>query len=222
MTLTQADSIDVLVVDDHPLLRDSLITSIRTQLRLGAHGVGTASEARAVLERGDIRMMVLDLRLTDSTVSDTLQWLTRLSVPTLVISGTDSLTDAKAALACGAAGFVPKVADAQEMLQAVQTVLEGGQVIPSEWMDAHRSNETDRRILSQQIKLTNRQYAVLRELARGSANKDIARDLDMAEKTVKVHLGAIFKALGVSNRTQAAIKAQRMLQARTGSDIGAA
>jgi two-component system, NarL family, nitrate/nitrite response regulator NarL len=218
MTTPSADTIDVLVVDDHPLLRDSLITSVRAQLRLSAHGVGTASEARAFLDRASVRMMVLDLRLTDSTVSDTLQWLTRLNLPVLVVSGTDSLTDAKAALACGAAGFVPKVADAQEMLQAVLTVLEGGQVIPSEWMDAHRSNEADRRILSQQIKLTNRQYAVLRELARGSANKDIARDLDMAEKTVKVHLGAIFKALGVSNRTQAAIKAQRMLQARAGSD----
>ena len=114
------------------------------------------------------------------------------------------------AIEAGACGFVPKTSSAETIISAVQTALEGGRILPREWtQQADRPQRGD--IIAAQITLTARQRDVLEAIANGTSNKLIARDLGMAEKTVKVHLTTIFRELQVGNRTQAALVAKTLL-----------
>jgi DNA-binding NarL/FixJ family response regulator len=110
----------------------------------------------------------------------------------------------------GIAGFIPKSDNAAVLLQAVRLVLSGGTYVPLRLLAASRDTAPEPDALpGSTVALTSRQRDVLQLLARGLPNKRIARDLDVSEATVKVHLLAIFRALRVRNRTQAVIAAQK-------------
>ncbi len=115
----------------------------------------------------------------------------------------------KALLQLGVSGFIPKSDTTQVMLQAVRLVLAGGTYVPPRLMADSGSQPTAApgRVAS----LSPRQQDVLRLLAEGKPNKLIARDLDISEATVKVHLLAVFRALGARNRTEAVVIAQRLV-----------
>lgn len=164
----------------------------------------------------DLGLIVLDLGLPDTTG---LEGLDRLvegcpSVPVIVVSGGDDKPVIEAALARGARGYVPKNSSAPAFRAAVEAVLRGERYVPPHVLGAAsagapRADAAER--------LTPRQEDVLLLLAQGLANKEIARELDMSPATVRVHVTALFKALGVENRTQAAISetAQRLLARKT-------
>lgn len=209
---TSVGVVQLLVVDDHPLYSDALVSMLRAALAMVVTSVPTRQSAASYVGSESLRLVIVDLSLPDSTPAQTCEWIHALSrsTRTLVISGTQSLQDARRAIKAGACGFVPKTSSAETIIGAVQTALEGGRILPREWtQQAELAQRGD--IVAAQIALTARQWDVLEAMASGACNKMIARDLGMAEKTVKTHLTAIFRELQVGNRTQAALVAKTLL-----------
>ena len=129
------------------------------------------------------------------------------SLPIAVVSATDDASLVRALFELGVAAFIPKTEPPEVIVAAVRVVLGGGQYFPPRLLldpIAAAPSPTGEAAM-----LTERQRDVLRLLARGLPNKLIARDLGLTEGTVKVHLLAIFRALGARNRTDAVLIAQR-------------
>ena len=207
----------VLIVDDHPLFRDALKLSLSQsteQLTLTEAGqiqfAASFAEAISALNLDEnIDMVLLDLHLPDNDGLLGLLELRKLypAIAVLVISGNDDAVVVAKARACGAAGFISKSLAAASILNAVVTVLNGGEYWPTESTDSDSELEDIARRINE---LTDQQLRVLRHLQDGRLNKQIAYDLDISEATVKAHVTAIFRKLNVLNRTQAVILANKL------------
>lgn len=207
----------VLIVDDHPLFRDALKLSLSQKsdkLALTDAGqiqfAASLSEAMAVLSQDEnIDLVLLDLHLPGNDGLLGLLELRKLypAIAVLVISGNDEATVVAKARACGAAGFISKSLAADSILNAVVTVLNGGEFWPEEALESDSELEDVARRINE---LTDQQLRVLRHLQDGRLNKQIAYDLDISEATVKAHVTAIFRKLNVLNRTQAVILANKL------------
>ena len=210
----------VLLVDDHALLRDGLAL-VMAQAFPGLHllQAGTLGEASEVLRReADVQLVLLDLSLPDGDGIEALPRL-REAAPgaTLVaLSADDSIATVMAAIGAGAAGFIPKTAQAGVLLYALRFVLAGGVYLPPAMLDrraTERPGSTGWTPAAQQpeaLGFSPRQCDVLRLLIAGKPNKLISRDLEMSESTVKTHLAAIFRKLDVNSRTQAVLAVARL------------
>ena len=127
-----------------------------------------------------------------------------------MLSSSEKPSDVRRALAAGALGYVPKSANSDTLMAALHLVLAGEVYVPPLLLDEPPRPIAGARVRSDPARgLTERQFDALRLLARGLTNKEIALELELSEKTVKIHVGAIFKALGVVNRAQAAEAARR-------------
>jgi len=211
----------VLVVDDHHLIREGM-RPVLAKLAAAGEAVevldaATFGEARAYLERhADVELVLLDLRLPDASGLDALDELQRShpDVPVVLMSGEDDAANVRAALEHGALGYIPKSSSPPVVLHALRLVLAGGIYVPPEILRADRAPAPRpagaRTADVARLGLTPRQVEVLALLAAGRSNKEICRELRLSEGTVKTHLAAIFKALGVANRVQAVIAAGRM------------
>ncbi|THD83186.1 response regulator transcription factor [Aliigemmobacter aestuarii] len=205
-----------LIVDDHPLFCDALSITLRAVAGFAAvEAVGLMDEAIARLDRGGLPdVVVLDLNLPDV---DGLDGLIRLraaapQVPVVVVS---SLADARvvgAAMRAGAVGFIPKHARREVFRAAFEAIRAGARYLP-EGMEGAGGNpgadspqETAIERLSQ---LTRQQARILQLICEGRLNKQIAHDLSIAETTVKAHVTAIMRKLGVHSRTQAVLVAKQ-------------
>jgi DNA-binding NarL/FixJ family response regulator len=147
---------------------------------------------------------------------------THPDIPVVVLSATENQHTMQRAIEHGAAGFIPKSCANSVLLSALQLVLSGAVYIPSEMLAnaAHDKIGTTRGTDSSRIgqnpeaitreAFTGRQMDVLELLASGHSNKVIARELEVSEHTVKIHLSAIFRILGVNNRTEAAIACREL------------
>ncbi|MBI3348137.1 MAG: response regulator transcription factor [Burkholderiales bacterium] len=205
----------VLVADDHPLVRDALARAVRG-LRSRD---GEAGDVQ-VCEAGDLAAALaglaqpVDLALVDLQMPgmDGLGGLAALraalaSQPLVVTSGLDDAATIRAVLAAGAAGFIPKTAGAELLLQALRLVLGGGVYVPAEALSGLAPTTPP---ASPPAGLTPRQAEVLQALARGEPNKQIARELGLSEGTVKLHLAAILRVLQARNRTEAVVRARAL------------
>ena len=201
----------VVIADDHPMVRDALARVVG-QLHADAH-VLEAGDFAAVLAH--LGAAIPDLVLIDLNMPgmDGLQGLRRLreAFPALAIvvaSGQDDPATIRAALSIGASGFIPKIDPPHLLLQALRVVRAGGVYIPA------RSHGDVRAIMTgpspNASGLTPRQLDVLRLLQKGEPNKVIARQLDLTEGTVKIHIAAILRALQARNRTEAVIRAREL------------
>jgi two-component system, NarL family, nitrate/nitrite response regulator NarL len=130
----------------------------------------------------------------------------RPDLPVIVLSSSEDPDDVRHALAAGALGYVPKSASPQTLVSALRFVLQGNIYVPPFILDqvANFADETAATGTTLAPRLTDRQVEVLRLVCQGYSNKEIGRLLGLSDKTVKTHVTAIFKALNVSNRTQAA------------------
>jgi two-component system, NarL family, nitrate/nitrite response regulator NarL len=201
----------LLVVDDHPIVRDGLATLLR---QLGADTVvlqvGDAARAlEMAVEHADLDVVILDIAMPGMDGLRALGEFGRVrpDLPVIVISASEDARDAREALAKGALGYVPKSASRHTLLSAIRLVLNGDLYVPPLILSETRfSYAPDPRgaAASTGSTLTTRQIEVLKQLSQGKSNKSIALELGLSEKTVKAHVTAIFKALNVINRTQAA------------------
>ena len=206
----------ILVVDDHVLIRDAL-RAVLLELHKNAKIFEAAAcdhALRLAEEHGDLDLILLDLNLPDrdgfSALAELRQRYPALAV--VVLSATQDPASVLRALDLGAAGFIPKSAQRPVMLSALQLVFSGGIYIPPEILARDQPLQTnqsanERPDLPTSLGLTERQLDVLALMMRGKSNKAICRVLNLAEPTVKNHVTAIFKALKVTNRTEAAIAA---------------
>jgi DNA-binding NarL/FixJ family response regulator len=200
------EPIKVLVVDDHPVVRQGLRTFIDLQDDLTVVGEaedGESGVAEAQRCRPDV--ILLDMRMPGSDGVDALHELRRLGNPARVLVIT-SFTDAGAvlpAVRAGAAGYVYKDVDPQALTAAILAV-HAGHVLLHPDVAAQLSTADGR-----PDPLTARELEVLTELALGRSNREIARSFGVSEKTVKTHVSAVLRKLGVQDRTQAALHALR-------------
>jgi len=222
----------VLVIDDHPLILSALQNVVQGMDKdVGVVGVAGARAAREALAADDaFDLVLLDLRLGDA---DGFELLTELrngwpAIPVVVVSASDRSADVIRAIDLGAMGFVPKRASNETLMEALGVVMQGGIYVPPMTMAAGEvSAYGERRGAGEegaaagaghsarpnalaQFKLTPRQTDVLGLLLRGQSNKLIARELDLSVETVKDHVAAVLRALGVNSRTQAVLAVSQM------------
>ena len=204
-----------LIADDHPLFREALKGALSTKFAdLEVFESDDFDTTLQVLnEQEDLDILLLDLHMPGS---GDLYGLIRIredypSLPIVVVSGSEDLSIISKVMGYGAMGFIPKASSTQDIAKGIETVLEGETWLPENMKDKVANIENEDRELAQQVaSLTPQQYKVLQYLHEGLLNKQIAYELHISEATVKAHITAIFRKLGVYNRTQAVLIASKL------------
>lgn len=205
-------AIRALIADDHELFRSGMKQLLVDVL--GAEDVREAESMDRALEiltnEGAGDLVLVDWRMPGMSGAESLAAL-RDGFPeakVAVISAWEERTDILAALGAGVHGYIPKSLPSTQIAAALQGILEGRIFVPPAMgkRDAGAGESSGGAFKLDQDKLTLRQRDVLQELLKGQASKEIARTLDIAEGTVKIHLAAIYRALGVRTRAEAIAK----------------
>ncbi|MDZ4693161.1 response regulator transcription factor [Terricaulis sp.] len=198
-----------LIADDHELFRSGL-----KQLLVDALGVEDVREAETfdqaieiLTDEGAGDLVLVDLRMPGMSGAEALAAL-RDGFPNakiVVVSAWEERAEILAALSAGVHGYIPKSLSAAEIAAALRSVLDGRIYVPATIgrRDPGDPVAAGNSAAHGESKLTLRQKEVLNELLKGQASKEIARTLDIAEGTVKIHLAAIYRALGVRTRAEA-------------------
>ena len=203
-----------LVADDHELVREGLVMMLDLSQDPGPFEVKEASnyrDAMALASRYPFELAIVDLYMPGGDGLTSLEALSEAmpQARVLVLSGSEDPEDAGDVLDAGMAGYVPKAVSSKVLMQAVCTVLEGGTYDPAQV----RSGSAPRpatRSAGPEITLTERQLDVLKMMALGNSNKEIASELGLSPATVKTHVSAILTATGAANRAEAAAQARRL------------
>ncbi|ALG71021.1 transcriptional regulator [Azospirillum thiophilum] len=217
---------NVLIADDHLLFRDGLRRLLaQFDADMTFFEASTYDEVLSLCDgTRPFDLILLDLGMPGWTGFSALGDI-HANLPKallVVVSGSEKRSDLLAALENGAAGYIPKSSSAKVLLGALQLVLAGGIYLPEQAIrggdrvdQAHGGNGSGEQIDDPAPlgngtgdQLTPRQRDVLARLRDGKSNKQIAHELGLTEGTVKVHVTAILRHLGVRNRTQAALTAQ--------------
>lgn len=200
----------ILLADDHPLFREGVkpvLQKLDPEVEL-VEAVDYPSAFEAMHREGkEVDLALLDLFMPGMSG---VEGVTRFraafpDIPVVVLSAAEETKDIQKLLAAGALGYITKSAPSEVILGALKQVLGGGIYIPHLLGGDFTPPEPPRHPA-----LTSRQMEVLRELVKGRSNKQIGDVLDVTEGTVKIHLGAIFRILKVSNRTEAVLVIQKM------------
>lgn len=210
-----APTYDILIADDHPLfrgaLRQALVAAAEAQVVLTE--AGSIAELQSSLDaRDNWDLVLLDLNMPGAYGFSGLVLLRGQypQIPVVVISAQEEPSVVNRARDFGASGFIPKSSSLEEIQQAVRTVLEGGTCWPDAAGSTGPLSEQEKTVSAQLASLTPQQFRVLTMVCDGLLNKQIAYELNVSEATVKAHVTAIFRKLGVRTRTQAALVLQQM------------
>ena len=192
--------IRILVVDDHPVVRDGLAAMLKTQSDFDVTGeAGDGEEALKKVADCDPDVLLLDLEMPGVDGLETLRRLKEMDVRARTIVFTVFDTDERivSAMRAGATGYLLKGAPREDVFRAVRVVHEGGSLlapaVASRFLDSINDPDV----------LTARQKEVLKLIATGLLNKEIADRLYISERTVKFHVSEILAKLGAGNRTEA-------------------
>ncbi|MGZ8256259.1 MAG: response regulator [Gallionella sp.] len=204
----------ILLVDDHNLFREGM-RYVLQQLQDGIEII-EASNFVDALKQADLNpeldLTLMDLNMPGSEGAVSIKFFHQRypHIPLVVISGEDSRHLMERVMSAGAMGFVCKSSTAPVMLSALNLVLAGGVYVPPQLLqqpnheDAPLLEARDKRsIHTNEYGLTARQMQVLKHLAEGQSNKEIARDINLAEGTVKIHVAALYQTLRVNSRMEA-------------------
>lgn len=211
----------ILIVDDHALVRRGMGHVVRecfTEAEVVE--AGNAVEAIEVMTSDNVDVALVDVRMPDP---DGLELLHQMKerwpdTPVIMLTSFDHAQYVRRALAEGAAGYMLKDATPQDLEQAIKVAISGGGNVLSprviqnlfESIDGPgrgKNGDNGHRPIAS---ITKRETDILALLVEGMSNRDISRGLFLSEKTVKAHLAAVFRKLGVTNRTQAAMAAVSM------------
>ncbi len=210
----------ILVADDHDLVREGVkntLTELDSELTL-LEADSVASVLQQLPEHKDIDAILLDLGLPDaSQFSGLLAIKQQLpDVPVAILSAHDDEESVRGALDAGADGYIPKSGSKKVMLHALRLMLDGEVYLPSlllhcQPLTAAPVTPTDTDVRRDSVTgLTKRQLEVLDLIAQGLSNKEIARQLYCTEGTIKAHVTAILKTLGVSSRAKAVVAVREL------------
>jgi len=197
----------ILIADDHDLLRDTLVMFLENAGGIETEAVGTFNDAIARIDVGpayDLVLLDYNMPGMNGLVGLKSALVHEGGQRVALMSGEATKKIAEDALEAGAAGFVPKSLPAKSLVNAVKFMAMGEQYAPIDFMTA----EVDQDGNPLATKLTERELQVLKGLTEGKSNKEIARDLGLTEPTIKLHMKTLYRKVGASNRTQAALIAR--------------
>ncbi len=207
-----------LIVDDHALLAGALKFLLESRdPNAEVQTTGDPSHALTLLDAhaDELNLLILDLNLPGVEGTELLEVIVARypTLKVLVVSGSTDKDNIVNVLQLGAAGFVPKSLETETLSNAIDFVLKGGVFIPTQLLNETQDAQsfvlpTVEKTVPD-VHLTERQQDVLVELAKGSPIKRICLNLGLSEGTVKTHVGAIYRAFGASNRTEALLAARR-------------
>jgi len=211
----------ILIADDHPLFREAISSVIASGVE-GSEILQTDdldSALSVTRENDDIDLILLDLNMPGMNGLNGLMSLRNEAptIPVVIVSAEEDKQIVLQAITYGAVGFITKSSPRLEMTKAIQQILSGNVYLPSdiirtgkESSNGHRRNSSheDNPVSPEMLNsLTRRQLLVLERMSKGESNKQIAYNLNIAETTVKAHVSAILRKLGVHNRVQAILSA---------------
>jgi DNA-binding NarL/FixJ family response regulator len=212
--------IKVLLVDDHALFRDGMryvLQQLADEVEI--LDTGNLNEAlQLAKEHADIDLALLDLNMPDSEGVPSLQNFHQRfpGIPLVIVSGSDQRDDIESVMNLGAMGYISKMSPSKVMLSALRIVMEGGVYVPPQLLQQAVAKletgqvQSDKRSQrASKYGLTPRQSQVLQLMGAGQSNKDISKQLDLAEGTVKIHIAAIYQSLHVNTRLDAISVARR-------------
>ncbi|WP_218354709.1 response regulator transcription factor [Alteromonas lipotrueiana] len=206
--------VTLLIADDHPLYRDALRGALSVSMPdLKLLEAGDLISTVAELQKNDVDLLLLDLHMPGShDLFGLLHVRNRFpELPVAVVSGTEDASLISKVVSAGASGFIPKTASAQDIGDAVNAILAGDIWLPEAIShEVEQIDEVFAALADKVSSLTPSQYKVLCYMRDGLLNKQIGYNLEIAEATVKAHVTAIFKKLGINNRTQAVLIASQL------------
>ena len=188
----------VVIVDDHPIVREGLVAALEG--KSGVEVVGVFSTAEEALSRRSAEVVILDLELPGMSGLDAIPLLSQSAAVLVLSAYGESIEEA---IRAGAKGYLLKGAPLDEIERAIAAVARG-----QSYIDPRLAS----RLVTRSKRLSEREREVLRLVAGGQSNKQIAAKLRISERTAKFHVTAILNKLGAENRAQAvAIAAERRL-----------
>ncbi len=197
----------IIIADDHPLFRSALAHAVgKVWPEAAIVEASSAAEARAALGEGGAEALLLDLHMADSSGLSVLMDLRQdyPALPVVIVSASEEPRVAAAAAQLGAAGFIPKSSSLDAMREGLAAVRDGDGWFP-EGGDCGADDD-----LARIASLTPAQRRILAAIRQGLLNKQIAYELAISEATVKAHITAILRKLGVGSRTQAVLLAAKL------------
>ncbi len=208
----------ILIADDHPLFREAIINVIESSFP-GCQTLETEdldSALEIAQNEDELDLILLDLNMPGMNGLNGLITLRNdmPTVPVVIVSAEEDKQIVLQAITYGAVGFITKSSPRDQMTDALQQILAGNVYLPSDIIrasqpDNRRSPRKDDNQIPPELlsSLTRRQLLVLERMSKGESNKQIAYNLNIAETTVKAHVSAILRKLGVHNRIQAVLSA---------------
>jgi two-component system nitrate/nitrite response regulator NarL len=203
----------VLLIDDHALVRKGLEELLRSRGIDVVASVGTGEEGikQALSLSPDV--ILLDIKMPGMSGIETLEKLraSNVTIPILMLTMSRDDADLRAALRGGAEGYLLKDMNPEDLVPALEATLRGDNVVAKEMVGTlarivqGQGNESPRRSAAPLADLTPREMEILRHVAEGQSNKLIARELNITDGTVKLHVKAILRKLGVHSRVEAAV-----------------
>lgn len=207
----------IVVADDHALVREGL--TLKLESKYPDAEVLDVGDGRSLLNelqhKSGISLVLMDLTMPNTRPFELLREISRKwpLTKTVVLSASESQHDIDQAMDNGARGYIPKTMKTQNMLSVLDQILKGKVFIPESVDDVSAIEKQPAGKRSQKKSLpsaiTPRQKDVLKLMLKGNTNSTIAQELNVSECTVKIHVTNIFKALNVSNRTEAVVKAAK-------------